>query len=166
MYKSLSVVLAVLLAICGDAWATPGNGVVETNRLVSRIANIESLIVQGGDSGQLQLHQKIGSDKAPVNIVTSTLTFAPGGFSGWHSHTGPGWVVVESGTASFEEKEGCFVDYPAGWVIFEAGPTDIHNLSNRSATENLVIRTWFFPLAGLPGRIDQQPVIGQCDAPH
>ena len=165
MYKTLSVVLTVCLTICGNAWATDPSGVVATNLLVSGIANIENLIIQGGASGQRELHQKIGSDKAPVTIATSTQTFAPGGFSGWHSHTGPVWVIVESGTASLEHTEGCFVDYPTGSVLFESGPTDVHNLSNRSATENLVIRVWSFRLAGIPGRIDQLPIVGPCDNP-
>jgi quercetin dioxygenase-like cupin family protein len=114
----------------------------------------------------LQLHQNIGSNKSLVNVSTATQTFAPGGFSGWHSHPGPGWVIVESGTATMEETQGCFVDYPAGSVLFEAGPSDIHNLSNRSTTENMVIRTWFFLPVGIPGRIDQQPVVGACDSRH
>ena len=148
----------------GAAWATPPIGVVVvTDRVVSSAANIENLIIQGGDSGQRQLHQKIGSDKAPVNVATATQTFGPGASSGWHSHPGPLWVIIVSGTATFEETEGCFADYPAGSVIFESGPTDIHNLLNRSTTENMVLRTWNFIPVGVPGRIDQQPVIGPCE---
>jgi quercetin dioxygenase-like cupin family protein len=162
--KNIATVVAVCLMLWGDAWATSSSGVVVTNKVSSSPANIESLIVQEGNSGQLQLHQEIGSDKAPVNVNTGTQTIAPGGFSGWHSHPGPGWVIVVSGTATEEKVEGCFVDYPAGSVLFEAGPTDIHNLSNRSITANLVIRTWFFSPVGVPTRIDQQPVQGQCDA--
>ena len=155
--------LVVALAIAGASWATPGSGVVVTERVVSSAADIESSIIQGGDSGQLQLHQKIGGGKSLVNVTTATQTFAPGGSSGWHSHPGPGWVVIVSGTASMEETQGCFVDYPAGSVIFEAGPSDIHNLHNRSGTDAMVLRTWFFSPVGVPGRIDQQPMIGECE---
>jgi quercetin dioxygenase-like cupin family protein len=39
----------------------------------------------------------------PTDVVVATLTIQPGGHMGWHSHPGPGFVQVTSGTASFYE---------------------------------------------------------------
>jgi quercetin dioxygenase-like cupin family protein len=163
LYVASAGLLAIGLTVGRAALATPASGVVVSDRIVSSIADIESSIIVEGDSGQLQLHQKIGSDKAPVNVGSGTQTFAPGAFSGWHSHSGPGWVVIVSGTATNEQPEGCFTSYPAGSVIFEAGPADVHNLRNLSATDTMVLRTWFFLPVGVPSRIDQQPLSGACN---
>jgi quercetin dioxygenase-like cupin family protein len=162
LFFAPAAALAFGLAMGSGAWATPQSGVVVSERIVSAPADIESSIIAEGESGQLQLHQKIGSDKVPVNVTSSNQTFAPGAYTGFHSHPGPGWVVIISGTATLEETLGCFVDYPAGSVLFEAGPADIHNVRNLSATEPMTLRTWFFMPVGVPTRIDRQPPIGPC----
>lgn len=39
--------------------------------------------------------------KKPTEVTVATLTLQPGGHMGWHSHPGPGFVQVTSGTVSF-----------------------------------------------------------------
>jgi quercetin dioxygenase-like cupin family protein len=156
-------VLAIGLTLGNVACASPQSGVTVIGRVLSAPAAIENSIISEGESGELQLHQKIGSDKVPVNVGSSTQTFAPGAYTGWHSHSGPGWVLIVSGTATIEYTEGCPVALPAGSVLFEAGPADIHNVRNPSATDPVVLRTWFFLPVGVPSRIEQEPVAGACE---
>jgi quercetin dioxygenase-like cupin family protein len=106
------------------------------------------------------------SDKAPINILNVHQTFAPGGFSGWHTHGGPGIVIVEQGTITIEETEGCFVDYPQGSVLFEGGPGHIHNASNRTDTPVILDAYFFLPAFNPPGgnsRVDEPVQTGNCN---
>lgn len=106
-----------------------------------------------------------GSDQAPINILNVHQTFAPGGYSGWHTHAGPGIVIVEQGTITIEETAGCYVDYPQGSVLFEGGPGHIHNASNRTGTPVILDAYFFLPEFDPPGansRIDEPVQYGDC----
>ena len=110
-----------------------------------------------------------GSEKAagePINILNVHQTFAPGGYSGWHTHAGPGIVIVEQGTITIEETEGCFVDYPQGSVLFHRGPGQIQNLSNRTTTPVILDTYFFLPAFDPPGanlRVDEPVQTGPCN---
>jgi len=115
-------------------------------------------------AGKLLLLE-FGSDKDPVNILNAHATFAPGAFSGWHTHAGPGIVIVEQGTLTIEQTVGCFVDYPQGSVLFEGGPDHIHNASNRTSTPVVIDSYFFLPAFAPPGansRIDEPAQYGNC----
>ena len=40
-----------------------------------------------------------------LDVATRTITFQPGGQSGWHSHPGPVFISVMSGTMTFYESD-------------------------------------------------------------
>jgi quercetin dioxygenase-like cupin family protein len=108
---------------------------------------------------------EFGSDKEPINILNVHQVFAPGGYSGWHTHAGPGIVIVEQGTITIEETAGCYVDYPQGSVLFEGGPNHIHNASNRTGTNVILDAYFFLPAFNPPGgnsRIDEPVQYGEC----
>src|SRR5690349_20765100 len=113
----------------GTVMATPGSGVVPSYKVVSAAVNIDVRSL-----ADKILLVEFGKDKDPINILNVHQTFAPGGFSGWHTHSGPGIVIVELGTITIEEKAGCYVDYPQGSVLFEGGPGHIHHASNRTSS--------------------------------
>ena len=115
----LSLFVSVML-VGNTMLATPGFGVTPSGKVVSSNADIS---VQTAAGKILILI--FGSEKAagePINILNVHQTFAPGGYSGWHTHAGPGIVIVEQGTITIEETAGCFVDYPQGSVLFHRGP--------------------------------------------
>jgi len=146
--------------LCNIASATPGSGVTPSYKVVSSNVNIDARAI----AGKL-LWLQFGSDRAPINILNVHQTFAPGGYSGWHTHSGPGIVIVEQGTITIEEKEGCFVDYPQGSVLFEGGPGHIHNASNRTAAPVILDAYFFLPAFDPPGgnsRIDEPVQYGDC----
>jgi len=159
MKRTLSIALCVL-GMAGVAQATPGAGVTPSNRVVSAATAIEPHLTGNG------LLLKVGSDKAPIDILNITQTFAPGGFSGWHTHSGPGFVIVVQGTLTVEETEGCFVDFPQGSVLYEGGPSHIHNALNRTSS-NVVLDAYFFlpavTPAGSNSRIDEPVQYGACE---
>jgi quercetin dioxygenase-like cupin family protein len=159
----LSLFVSVML-VGNTMLATPGFGVTPSGKVVSSNADIS---VQTAAGKILILI--FGSEKAagePINILNVHQTFAPGGYSGWHTHAGPGIVIVEQGTITIEETEGCFVDYPQGSVLFHRGPGHIQNLSNRTTTPVILDTYFFLPAFDPPGanlRVDEPVQTGPCN---
>jgi quercetin dioxygenase-like cupin family protein len=147
-------VLAVVAAVAAaTAFATPGSGFI-TREVVAR--------------GTLGPHFKIKlqDSSSPGDVVVQHFVLAPGGYSGWHTHAGPGIVIVEQGTITIEETEGCFVDYPQGSVLFHRGPGHIQNLSNRTTTPVILDTYFFLPAFDPPGanlRVDEPVQTGPCN---
>ena len=100
--------------------------------------------------------------KDPVDVAVQTITFAPGAQSGWHSHPGPVFIQVVSGTMTFYES-----DDPAcrGTVLTKGqGYLDTgehaHIARNESGVAATNVVTYFAP-KGAPLRIDA-PAPGTC----
>ena len=143
-----------------SSWGTPGSGVSPSYKVVSSNANIAARAI----AGKLLLLE-FDTSRHPINILNVHQTFVPGGYSGWHTHAGPGIVIVEQGTITIEEKAGCFVDYPEGSVLFEGGPSHIHNASNRTSSPVILDAYFFLPAFDPPGgnsRIDEPVQYGDC----
>jgi quercetin dioxygenase-like cupin family protein len=68
----------------------------------------------------------------PADIAFARVSLEPGRASGWHSHPGPGWVVVTVGTLSLYRVDGCQTVYPAGTAFLEE-PGDVHDARNETA---------------------------------
>ena len=156
----LAIALACVSASSGSVLATPGSGVTLSNKVVSAAVAIEARTM----ANKLLLLE-VGSDRAPVNIENVHQTFAPGGYSGWHSHPGPGFVIVEQGTITIETTVGCFVDYPQGSVLF-ALPGNILNASNRTSAPAVLDGYFFLPSFDPPGanfRVDEPAQSGSCN---
>jgi quercetin dioxygenase-like cupin family protein len=150
-----------ILAICvaAVALATPGSGVL--SNVVSRATfgpfHIKSNDELDSDRFQVELKSKGVSD-----IVTQTVTFAPGGSSGWHSHPGPAIVSVKSGTLTFYEADdpSCTPQvFPAGTGVVEPGG-HIH-IARNEGTENLTLNVTYIIPPNAPQRIDEQSP-GNC----
>lgn len=98
--------LLALAVSAGTALATPPSGITSAP-VLARGTNQTAQVVAGA---------------ANTDIVTTQLTIAPGGTSGWHSHPGPVTAVVTAGTVSFWRTPDC------GERTLKAG--DSVNLSN------------------------------------
>jgi quercetin dioxygenase-like cupin family protein len=158
----LSLFVSVLL-VGNTMLATPGFGVTPSGKVVSSNADI-SVHAAAGKILILIFGEKAAGE--PINILNVHQTFVPGGYSGWHSHAGPGIVIVEQGTITIEETEGCFVDYPQGSVLFHRGPGQIQNLSNRTTTPVILDTYFFLPAFDPPGanlRVDEPVQTGPCN---
>jgi quercetin dioxygenase-like cupin family protein len=145
--------------IAAVALATPGSGVL--SNVLSR-ATFEPFRVESEaetESGRFNIEIK---SKGRSDVVTQTVTFAPGGSSGWHSHPGPAILSVKSGTLTLYEAHdpSCTpLLFPAGTGFVEAGG-DVH-IARNEGTENLTLNVTYIIPANAPQRIDQ-PDPGNC----
>jgi quercetin dioxygenase-like cupin family protein len=138
---SLSAIVVTLSA--GIALATPGSGGI--SRELARDTFNSLTIHSSGD------------------VVIARNTYAPDGFSGWHSHPGKVVIGVKSGQITLKRAtdSSCSVKtYQAGDVFVER-PHRVYNGINRGATTTVLIATFFNVPVGGEVRIDQ-PNPGTC----
>ena len=100
--------------------------------------------------------------KDPTEVTVVSLTIQPGGHMGWHSHPGPGFVQVTSGTASFYEADdpSCsptVVGVGQAWL--DRGETP-HIARNETDAPVTFLVTLFTP-PGAQARIDERAP-GNC----
>jgi quercetin dioxygenase-like cupin family protein len=161
--RSVRVGRALFLGCLGvcisvAALATPGSGVV--SNVVSRATAADAFRIKF--KNQDADFEASLQTKGPSDFITQTVAFAPGGTSGWHSHSGPAFVSVKSGTATFYEADdpSCSpVVVPAGTVFVEQGE-DVHIARNEGTTD-LVLNILYITPVGAPQRIDE-PGAGNC----
>jgi quercetin dioxygenase-like cupin family protein len=96
----------------------------------------------------------------PADIALARITLEPGRGSGWHSHVGPGWVVVTAGTLSVYRLDGCQTDYPTGTAFLEE-PGEVHEARN-DTTEPVEFLISFTLPAGVPLLVQEGPSTGTC----
>jgi quercetin dioxygenase-like cupin family protein len=144
-------VLATLVAgvvSVGLALSTPGSGIT------SAPINARGLV-----DGKIRMH-----GNAPADVVFQTITVAPGGQTGWHSHPGPAAAVVKSGTLTlYWADEPCTaVPYAAGSGFFERGYGTVHKAVNEGTEPVEVWVTYFdVPAQGSP-RVDASAPSESC----
>jgi hypothetical protein len=100
--------------------------------------------------------------KPAFDIAVQTIEFAKGAQSGWHSHPGPVFIQVVSGTMTFYESDDptCTpIVRTAGQGYLDVGDhAHIARNETEAPAQNLV--TYFAP-PGAPLRIDE-PAPGNC----
>jgi quercetin dioxygenase-like cupin family protein len=95
-----------------------------------------------------------GSTDAPIAIVAvgqqttlyvQNLLLKPASSSGWHTHSGPEYTVIKSGTVQVQQAPGCLpVAYRAGDAIFiQAGIP--HVVSNSGPADAEAVVTYTLP---------------------
>ena len=141
-----------LLAIVGAALATPGIGVVGQVQARGTIDDRSSMRRAG-----IEL-LKIGLRGEQTDIVTQSLSMAPGGTTGWHGHPGPVLVTIKSGelTVVYADDKSCRgTTYRSGQSFVDFGNTRVHTALNRGPVPVDFWATYFVPgAAGAPFRID------------
>ena len=158
--KSLTrrkIALLCVVAICVSvaALATPNAGVLFNT--ISR-ATVEAFDA-GFQNGNWQIHL---DTNGPSDIVTQTITFLPGGISGWHSHPGPSIASITAGTLTLYDGNDpdCTPHvFSAGTAFVEPGGV-VHIARNEGANAATVNVTYIVP-RDAPQRIDQ-PSPGNC----
>ena len=99
--------------------------------------------------------------KDPTDIAVQNLSIQPGGHSGWHTHPGPGFVQVLTGTVTFyEDDDACTpIVLTAGQVYVDHGDRP-HIARNETSGTVTMLATVFAPV-GAALRIDE-PARGNC----
>ena len=154
--KTLKLTLAGTLVACafggfaiGIAYATPGAGVTAT-LIAGPVALDEININVKVDD---DTHAKIKTKGEWVSRVVH-YKIVPGGFTGWHSHPGPVFVMITAGTMTkYEAGDPTPAVYPAGTGFVE-GAGDVHNAGNAGTTD-LQFVAFFLTPAGAAIRIDE-----------
>jgi hypothetical protein len=136
---------AIGLAFVGifsvTALASAGAGVVSTGTVRGALTNDVHL-----NSDRIKFQTKGATD-----VVVSTATYAPGGFSGWHTHPGFVLVVVESGAITLQV--GCsFNTYSVTQSFYESGTTPI--MARNLGTVPAVVRITYIVPHLSPVRIE------------
>ena len=97
-----------------------------------------------------------------LDVATQTITFQPGGHSGWHSHPGPVFISVVSGTMTFYESD----DPDCQPIVLTAGEGYLdtgehaHIARNETSAPATNMVTYFVP-PGAALRVDE-PFPGNC----
>jgi hypothetical protein len=86
----------------------------------------------------------------PIDIATQIVTFQPGGFSGWHTHPGPVFFTVRTGTLTVYEgtDPSCTpLVFPAATGAVEAGTNNhIHMVRNETGSVAEALVTYMVPV--------------------
>lgn len=152
-----------LLVPAGVAVATTGSGLTPT--ITARGTSAEEFTVKGA----LRKH-KVKRSKAIIacgldrrcDFVFQTITFAPGGHTGWHSHPGVLFVTVESGAVTRYESTCERSTYETGQSFIERGPEHVILVRNESSEPAKVQIAYVVPAgtANAALRIDQPAPAG------
>ncbi len=135
-----AVVVTVAAAGVAVGSATPSSG--SSSTVIGRALVSERVKI---NTKAIKLHTK-----EPFEIITQTVTFQPGGTSGWHSHPGPVFVVVKSGTVTvyaatctprrYSAGQG-FVEGPEPAVVRNEGAVVSENLATLLVPTGEPVRT-------------------------
>jgi len=178
VWKRLLVATALAAGIpVALVWAPPSSGSTSTlvGRATFRSFKVErkQLPVKDTASGRWAGESERTRRRRPIwevevearpalDIATQTITFQPGGQSGWHSHPGPVFISVISGTMTFYESD----DPDCQPIIRNAGEgyldvgEDAHIARNETSAPATNVVTYLVP-PGEALRIDR-PSPGNC----
>lgn len=150
-----ATVLTGLAAVIGvPALATPSSGFARTG-LSEGLLN--AFDAKADKSGKWDLTLKT-KDTSTVGI--DQLTVSPGGYSGWHTHTGITMVTVAAGQVEWTDGETCAVrTLHVGETIVEPA-NHVHNVRNPFGNTATLVAVQMRPEA-TPGRVDV-PVAPNC----
>jgi quercetin dioxygenase-like cupin family protein len=154
----VALVAVAVLVPAGVAVATPGMGLTPT--IVARGTSSEEFTVKGAPHKQKLKRSKAiiacGLDRQ-CDFVFQTITFAPGGHTGWHSHPGVLFVTVESGAVTRYESTCERNTHDTGQSFIERGPEHVILVRNEGSTPAKVQIAYVVPAgtANAALRIDQ-----------
>jgi quercetin dioxygenase-like cupin family protein len=141
MNRLLAAAVAMAISatiVVPPAGATPAEGDIERTDLAQGTTDAPIAIVSVGQ---------------PTTLYVQNLVLAPASTSGWHTHPGPEYSVINGGTVTLQTAGGCApAVFAAGQAIFV--PAGIpHVVSNKGAENAEATVTYTLP-ADRPVRDD------------
>jgi quercetin dioxygenase-like cupin family protein len=127
-FMGIASAVIVGLSAAGVAFATPGSGV--TGMVAGRGTAVEKVKTRGNE---------------PYDVIVQSITIAPGGHTGWHTHPGIAVAVVTSGglTVYDGDDRSCTAQlYEAGDVYVDPGYGHVHIARNEGAVPTVVLVTY------------------------
>jgi quercetin dioxygenase-like cupin family protein len=153
------LVVASILGVAaygGTVLATPPSGVTVTPLApVAQFGEINAEAMSGDWKAKIKT-------KGVSDLHVVQVTIDPGGTLGWHSHLGPSFVVVKSGTASFYHADDPTCtrhEIPTGSSLFEPAG-NVHIVRNEGSVPLVNVVVQLIP-TGAP-RLISEPDPGNC----
>ena len=129
------------------ALATPGSGFSPNPQ---SLGSFDDMDVKADKTGKWDLMLKT---KDVTHVGVDKLTIQPGGYSGWHTHTGATFITVTSGVVVRYDGERCSTTtYTAGQGFIEPA-NSVHQIVNASGAVATFVAVQMRP-HGTPGRVD------------
>ncbi|MBA2360332.1 MAG: cupin domain-containing protein [Actinobacteria bacterium] len=159
MRRRLTLFIASLLALAlvGGALATLPSAFTATTFVRATIGANKKHQGIKAYAGHVKLHTKGATD-----VTMQTITIAPGGSSGWHSHPGIVLVAVQSGALTRYDEHCRTTPYGAGSGFVEFGNHPALVRNNSGAPVVLYV-TYISPKTATALRIDK-PQPATCSA--
>lgn len=123
-------------AAMGIAFATPGSGVDAVPHVMA--ADLSQGVKVNADGIKFQT-------KRATEVSVLTLTVAPGGTTGWHSHPGFAVIAVTEGTGTLYYADCSEDSLPAGTAFVETGDDPPTKFTNETAEPVVLTVTFFAP---------------------
>lgn len=131
--------LAALTIAAGIAYATASSGVSASAHAVG--VTLPDRVKVNADGIKFKT-------KKPVDVSVVTLTIAPGGTTGWHTHPGFAVIAVTQGTGTLYSADCRPKQFHAGQAFVETGDDPATVFRNDSA-EPVVLTVSFFAPHGV-----------------
>jgi hypothetical protein len=147
--KLVAAFVVGLFVVAGAALATPGIGVLGA-----------PVHARGTLAEELNVHSKAGiklQTKGALDVVTQSISLAPGGTTGWHGHPGPVLVTIKSGemTIYYAGDDCQGRKFGPGESFLDRGDVTVHTARNEGAVNLDFWATYLVPgAAGSAFRID------------
>jgi len=158
------VLIGAVAFLIPQASATPQAGVTSVTIAHGEFDDIDVFAKTDLDPGNRTAYWKaMINTKGASHLYVLQNTVAPGGTFGWHSHTGPSFVIVMSGTATeYEGNDSTCTPrvHPAGSTFIDPGEASGHLVRNEG-TVNLVVTVVRLVPEGVVQRLDS-PNPGYC----
>lgn len=144
LFGASTVAVCAAGVLAASAHATPAEGDVVRTDLANGATDAPISIVTNGE---------------PSTLTIQSLLLKPGSSSGWHTHPGPEYSVVNRGTLVVQTIVDCMLDdVGAGRAVFiPAGVA--HRVANVSDHDAEAVVTYTLPV-GLPVRDDAAAACG------
>jgi quercetin dioxygenase-like cupin family protein len=137
--RALVLGLIAAMTSIGIVAATPGSGIVGP------------ILSSGVLPGGVKIHTDDlkFSTREDVQVVTQTITIAPGGHTGWHSHPGPVFVTIAAGMMTFYDADDptcAAATYAAGASFVDPGGGHVHIARNEGNVDIVLYATYLVPV--------------------
>jgi quercetin dioxygenase-like cupin family protein len=97
------------------------------------------------------------SDTTTCDVIVQTITYQPGGFSGWHHHPGVVVAVVKSGQITRFRADCSKQTFTTGQSFVEMGDKDVVFVKNEGSTPTEIEATLIHPAGAAPRSDENAP---------
>src|SRR3954447_15778743 len=137
----------VAVGLAAFAVATPPSGQHPTAPALGTLADATHI-----NTDRLKFQTKDAAD-----VATFSVTYDPGGYSGWHTHPGVLFVVVQSGSVVREVNCESPRTYAAGEAFVESDEQPTGQVSNPSPNVPAVLQVTQIVPKGSVRRVEAEP---------